>query len=65
MPKVEVPTIIRVASGLAVLVCAFSLIAWLSTGFYLIYPPISALVGAVSLGFFLMGEILRWQWTNR
>lgn len=65
MPTVDVPTVIKTTSALAFLVCAFSFVLWLTTGFQLIYPSISVLIAAFAVVFYIMGEGLRRQWTKR
>src|SRR6185312_9186153 len=58
MPQVDVPSVIKAASGIAALVCLFSLCVWFSTGFYVIYPPLSVLIAVFSAVFYGMGEAL-------
>ncbi|HZP21321.1 MAG TPA: hypothetical protein VFB16_14080 [Bauldia sp.] len=62
VPTVDVVTVGKVASALVGLVCAFSTIVWLLTGFALIYPPMGILVAVLAGIFFVIGMMLEAQW---
>jgi hypothetical protein len=59
---VDVPEIARIASGLGFSVCLFSILIWLLTGFYLVYPPASVLICAFCAMFFSMSYIIKKKW---
>lgn len=62
MPRVDVATIGKIASGLVGSVCVLSLlIGWL-TGFAFIYPPMSVLIGGLSALFYFISATLDRQW---
>jgi hypothetical protein len=65
MPQVDVPMIGKTAAAIVALVCAFSFAIWKVTGFYLIYPPMSVLIGAISGLFFIVNVVLERHLTNK
>ncbi len=62
MPRVDVATVGRVASGLVLLVCMASFAIGLVTGFYAIFPPMSLLVAGIAALMYALSVALAKQW---
>lgn len=64
IPMVDVVTLIRGASSFVFLICALSMLMGVMTGFYMIYPPMSVLIAAIAILFYLISVLMRRRWKS-
>lgn len=62
---VDVATITRTASALIFVVCLFSIVIGVFTGFNVVQPFAAILIGFCSSVFFVMGVVLKREWSSR